>query len=60
MVQDIFTATKVLALLIIIISGLAWLGLGNIRFVLFFLHFQFSTIVLCIPIQLFAYLLFFQ
>ena len=45
MVQDIFTATKVLALLIIIISGLAWLGLGNIRFVLFFLHFQFSTIV---------------
>ena len=45
MVQDIFTATKVLALLIIIISGLAWLGLGNIRFVLSFLHFQFSTIV---------------
>ena len=40
MVQDIFTATKVLALLIIIISGLAWLGLGNIRFVLC-LHFQF-------------------
>ena len=55
MVQDIFTATKVLALLIIIISGLAWLGLGNIRFVLFFLHFQFSTIV---PIQLFAYYFF--
>ena len=55
MVQDIFTATKVLALLIIIISGLAWLGLGNIRFVLFFLHFQFRTIV---PIQLFAYYFF--
>ena len=57
MVQDVFTATKVLALLIIIISGLAWLGLGNIRFVLFFLQFQFSTIV-CIPIQLFAYYFF--
>ena len=58
MVQDIFTATKVLALLIIIISGLAWLGLGNIRFVLFFLHFQFSTIVCIVPIQLFAYYFF--
>ena len=58
MVQDVFTATKVLALLIIIISGLAWLGLGNIRFVLFFLHFQFSTIVCIVPIQLFVYYFF--
>ena len=29
MIQDIFTAAKVLALLVIMISGLVWLGLGN-------------------------------
>lgn len=29
LVQDIFTAAKVLALLVIVISGLVWLGLGN-------------------------------
>ena len=40
MVQDIFTATKVLALLIIIISGFAWLGLGYIRFVFYIFTFS--------------------
>ena len=29
-VQDIFTATKVFALMIIIISGIVWMGLGNL------------------------------
>ena len=29
LIQDIFTAAKVLALLVIMISGLVWLGLGN-------------------------------
>ena len=29
MVQDIFTATKVFALMIIMVSGMVWLGFGN-------------------------------
>ena len=32
LVQGIFTVTKVLALVVIILSGIAWLGLGNHKY----------------------------
>lgn len=28
-VQDVFTATKVLALMIIVVAGMVWLGFGH-------------------------------